>query len=270
VTILLAIVLSIVITVPTYSSGMGVVMLPGTPITAGGGTVEQVLVTPGQHVKKGQVLLRLSSIEQENDLRTAKTDAENQTTMFLFDLTDDQVKKNLGTTLSRLRHEEAKLEMRLVRAKVEGTVSDLRVRVGQAIAPGDMVLQIVDPKAEPEIWAFLPAKDRPRLRATQILQTEILGYTKSREKSKIYFVSPEAMGASDAAKIIGPQLADALKLAQGGSYVLVKAKLPGKTFKTQHSTLFYHHGMSAKTEVKIRSKPFIVTLLPSLEKYIPD
>ena len=29
-------------------------------------------------------------------------------------------------------------------------------------------------------------------------------------------------------------------------------------------------GMHAKVEVKIRSKPFLVTLLPALEKYLPD
>jgi hypothetical protein len=28
--------------------------------------------------------------------------------------------------------------------------------------------------------------------------------------------------------------------------------------------------MHAKVEVKIRSKPFLVTLLPALEKYVPE
>ena len=50
----------------------------------------------------------------------------------------------------------------------------------------------------------------------------------------------------------------------------IRAKLPGKSFKTQHRTFWYHHGMQAKTEVKIQSKPFLVTLLPALEKYLPD
>ena len=64
------------------------------------------------------------------------------------------------------------------------------------------------------------------------------------------------------------RVADAVKLPQG-SYVWVRSKLP-KTFKTQHNTWFYHHGMPAKTEVKIQEKPFLVTLLPALEKYLPD
>jgi biotin carboxyl carrier protein len=249
---------------------MGVVILPGTPITSGAGTVEEVLVQPGQHVNKDQALVKLSSVSEGSDLKAAAADAENLTTMFLYDMQDEQVKKSLGAALIKAKREQERVDQRIVRAKVAGTVSDLRVRQGTALNAGDVVLQIVDPAAEPQVWAFLPAKDRPRLRAGQQLQTEIGGYTKTREKAVIYAVSPEATGPNDAAKYIGPQLADALKLAPGGSYVVVKAKLPGKTFKTQHSVLYFHHGMTAKTEVKIKSKPFIVTLLPSLEKYIPD
>ena len=59
------------------------------------------------------------------------------------------------------------------------------------------------------------AQIRPRLRGGQELQTEIGGYTKTREKAVIFAVSPEATGPNDAAKYIGPQLADALNLLVG-------------------------------------------------------
>jgi hypothetical protein len=41
-------------------------------------------------------------------------------------------------------------------------------------------------------------------------------------------------------------------------------------FTTEHHSYYYHQGMMAKTEVKIASKPFLVTLLPALGKYLPD
>ena len=270
VAILVAIVLSIVIKVPTYSSGVGVVVLPGVAVAApSGGNVEAVLVKPGQHVKKGTVLLRLNTGEQDAELRSAQSDADNLTYSYLFDAQDEQVKKTLGNALVKVKRELERVDGRLVRATAEGTVSDLRVRVGSAIAPGDQVLQIVDPKAEPEMWAFLPGKDRPRLRpSVHKLQVDIIGYMKSRAHAPIISVSTEVISAAEVAKILGPQLADSIKLPPG-SYVWVKAKLP-KKFKTQHNTFFYHHGMPAKTEVKIQTKPFIVTLLPALEKYIPD
>jgi hypothetical protein len=74
-------------------------------------------------------------------------------------------------------------------------------------------------------------------------------------------------GALEARRFIGGTLADALKLGDA-SYVMVRAKLPGRTFQTHHRTYRYRHGMPAKTEVRIESKRFLVTLLPSLEKYL--
>ncbi len=268
--ILLAVFGSIFVKVPTYSSGMGVVMLNGVSITAPmGGTVDAVLVKPGQHVKKGAVLVRLNAGEQDAELRQATRDADAATVLYLYDQQDEMTKKTLTQALNKVDREKDRVESRLVRAKQSGTVSDIRVRVGSALQPGDQVLQIVEPDAQPEIWAFLPGKDRPRLRLGQDLQVEILGYTKARDKAKITYVSTETMGPTEAAKIVGTQLADSIKLPPG-SYVWVRAKLPSKTFKTQHNTWFYHHGMPAKTEVKIQDKPFLVTLLPALEKYIPD
>jgi hypothetical protein len=53
------------------------------------------------------------------------------------------------------------------------------------------------------------------------------------------------------------------------SSIAVRARLSSKTFKTEHSTYHYHPGMHAKIDVKIQSKPFLVTLLPAFEKYLP-
>jgi biotin carboxyl carrier protein len=270
VTILIALTASIFITVPTYSSGAGVVTLQATPITAPtAGTVEQVLVAPGQQVQEGTVLVRLHSAEQDAELKSAQSDADNATIQYLFDASDEMVRKTLATALVRVDREKARVESRLVRARKAGTVSDIRVRVGALLQPGDPILQIVDPSADPEVWAFLPGKDRPRLREGQDLQIEIIGYTKTREHAKISYVSPEILGPTEAAKIVGATLADSIKLPPG-SYVWVKAKLPKKTFKTQHQTLWFHHGMPVKAEVKIQNKPFLVTLLPALEKYLPE
>lgn len=269
-TIVIALVASIFITVPTYSSGSAVVVLHGTPITAPAvGTVDQVLVKPGQHVKQGTVLVRLHSAEQEAELTSAQTDADNATVQYLFDQQDEQIKKTLAAALVRVERERARLETRLVRARKDGTVSDIRVQLGQLLQPGDHILQIVEPGAEPEIWAFLPGKDRPRLRESQLLQVELVGYTKTREQARIHHVAPEIIGGTEASKMIGAQLADSLKL-QGGSWVFVRAKLPARSFRTEHRTYFFHHGMPAKVEVKIQSKPFLVTLLPALERYLPD
>jgi hypothetical protein len=55
-----------------------------------------------------------------------------------------------------------------------------------------------------------------------------------------------------------------------GTWTTLRARLPSRTFKTDRRTYHYHHGMHAKVEIKIQSKPFLVTLLPALEKYLPE
>jgi membrane fusion protein (multidrug efflux system) len=272
-TLLAALLFTIFIKVPTYSTGRGLVILDGTPITAPSmGTVAEVLVSPGQAVNKGTILLKLQADAERDELINSKTELDNATRAFLSDQSDDNAKKQLAATKARYVTATSKLEQRTVRASKAGVVSDIRVRAGAALAPGDHILTIVEGgKTDPEVYAFLPVKDRPRLHAGMVLQVELAGYTKSREKAIITFVSPEGMGANEAAKsILGATLADALKLPQDGSYVLVKARLPARTFQTEHHTFPYHHGMQATTEVLISSKPFLVSLFPALEKYIPD
>jgi multidrug efflux pump subunit AcrA (membrane-fusion protein) len=268
--ILAALAYMVIARVPTYSSGSGVVVMKGTAVTAPAiGTVEKVFVKPGQHVVKGTVLVRLYSQNEADELRAAQSDADKVTIQYLYDQSDDNQKKALGTALTRVDREKDRVESRQIRARNDGTVSDIRVREGALLQTGDMILQIVDPNADPEVIAFLPGKDRPRLREKQDLQIALAGYTKSREKAIITHVSPENVGPAEAAKVIGAQLADALKLPPG-AYVVVRAKLPGKQFKSQKRLFWYHHGMVAKAEVKIQDKPFLATLLPVLEKYLPD
>ncbi len=271
-TVVLAAVFSIFIRVPTYSSGPGVVILEGTTITAPAmGTVDQVLVSPGQAVNKGTILVKLQAAAEQDELTSAKADLDNWTRAYISEQSDDTIKKQLANAYTHYNTARSKLEQRTIRALKAGTVTDIRTRGGSLLNPGDQICTIVDAdKTEPEIFAFLPVKDRPRLRPGMKLQVEIVGYTKIRELATITFVSREGMGSNEAAKILGQTLADAVRLPQNGSYVLVKAKLPGRTFKTDHYTLFYSHGMQAVTEVLIAEKPFLVTLFPALEKYIPD
>jgi membrane fusion protein (multidrug efflux system) len=271
-TILVAVAFTIFVKVPTYSTGRGLVILDGTTVTAPAmGTVDRVYVTPGQAVVKGSILVKLQSAAEQDELINIKAELDNATRGFLSELSDDNAKKHLASILARYNTAKSKLEQRTIRATKAGTVSDIRTRGGALLQPGDQIVTIVEgANSMPEVYAFLPAKDRPRLRPGQTLQVGLTGYTKTRELAEITFVSREGVGATEAAKIMGQSLADALRLPQDGSYVLVKARLPGRTFVTEHNTLPFHHGMQATTEVKIAEKPFLVTMFPALEKYVPN
>ena len=261
---------SIFLTVPTYSTGAGVVVMPGTTIASpSAGLIDKVFVKKHQAVKKGDKLLQLSSATEEAELTLAKEEFDIATKQYLLDGNDEQVKKSIANADARVTRAKAQLATRIIRALKDGTVADIRLEQGKMIQPGEKIATIVDPGVEPEINCFLPGKDRPRLHEGMELQVAIQGYTKTPEYVKITYVGSEVISGAAAANVLGTELSETLgKQLQGGNWVLVKARLP-KTFKTDHDTLRYHHGMTAQTEVKIKDKPFIVTVIPALEGHVP-
>jgi hypothetical protein len=269
--VVIAAVFTIFIKVPTYSTGRGLVVLPGKTVTSPTmGTVEAVLVQPGQAIEKGAPIAKLKSAAEQDELTSAKADYDNALRAFIIDRSDEN-KKTVANVSARYNTAKSKMEQRTIRADKSGTISDIRTREGMAVQMGDQIVTIVEGKNTlPEVYAFLPAKDHPRLRIGQELQVGLTGYTKTREKAIIYYVSREGIGASEAAKIMGQSMTDALRLPPDDSYVLVKARLPGRTFETEHNILPFHHGMQATTEVKIAEKPFLVSLFPAIEKYVPN
>jgi multidrug resistance efflux pump len=268
--IAIGVVASIFLTVPTYSTGAGIVVMPGTTIASpSAGLIQKVFVKKHQAVKKGDKLLQLSSATEEAELTLAKEEFDIATKQYLLDGNDEQVKKSIANADARVTRAKAQLATRVIRALKDGTVADIRLEQGKMIQPGEKIATIVDPGVEPEINCFLPGKDRPRLHEGMELQVAIQGYTKTPEYVKITYVGSEVISGSAAANVLGTEISESLaKQLQGGNWVLVKARLP-KTFKTDHDELRYHHGMTAQTEVKIKDKPFIVTVIPALEKYVP-
>jgi multidrug resistance efflux pump len=273
ITMLVAIGFAIFVKVPTYSSGTAVIVFEGsTSITASaGGTVDKVFVKDNEAVKKGDPLVRLASPEEAAQLAQSETEWRDTQIQFLFDSTDEQVRKSLMTAATARDHALARVEARTVRAPRDGVVTNLHVKEGLAVQLGSYVMQITDENSEIEVLAFLPGADGPRIRDTMPLQLELDSYTKARAIATITRVQSDAVSGSEVAKLGGDMLAESIaKDLQAGTWIAVRARLPSRTFKAEHSTYNYHHGMHAKVEVKVRSKPFLITLLPALEKYLPE
>jgi membrane fusion protein (multidrug efflux system) len=264
-----ALIYSITVKVPHYSKGTGVVIFQGALVTApAAGTVDTVYVQPGQPVKKGELLVKMASAKEDADLAQAQTELEAAEQQYLFDPSDEQVRKSMKTAQATYHHAEAVLEQRSVRAPKDGTVSDIRIRSGGGLQFSDPILTIVEPGTEPEMWAFLPGIDRPRFHADQELQISLAGFSKTNTKAKIYSVGRDVIGFAEVKRALGPEIADGLHLAQDASYVLVKAKLPGRTFKSDHREYRFHQGMPASTEVRTDEKRFLARLFPAVEKYV--
>jgi multidrug resistance efflux pump len=275
--ILVALGFAIFVKVPTYSTGTAVVVFEGsTSVTASiGGTVDKVFVKENEAVKKGDPLIRLNSPEEGAALTAAETEWRDQQVQFLFDQTDEQARKAMKSAATSRDRELSRVDARTIRAPRDGVVTNLHVKDGVAVQPGGYIMQITDENSEIEVLAFLPSKDSPRIRETMGMQLALDGYNKARVIGSITHVQPDAVSASEAAKLSGEMLSESIARELQASpltttWITTRARLPSRTFKAEHNTYHYHHGMHAKVEVKIQSKPFLVTLLPGLQKYLPD
>ena len=270
VTLLVAVVASIFITVPTYAEGPAVVVFEGTPVTApAAGTVDQVLVQPGQAVVPGTVLVRLHSANEAAELEQATTAFDSATIGYLFDDTDEQVKKSLVAAfgqreLARARRRDphrprAQGRHRLGRAGAAGRAAPARRshpvgrRAGHR-ARDDRVPARQGSAAAAPRHAAAGGADRLHqdARGRDDHQRRQRGDRRQRGRAL------HRRAARRLAEAARRQLRD----RQG--------RAAEAHVRDDSTTLYFHHGMQAKTEVKLVDKPFLVTLLPALEKYIPE
>ena len=76
-------------------------------------------------------------------------------------------------------------------------------------------------------------------------------------------VSDEIFGPAEARRILGPVAGDTVPL--NGPVTLVEAALPGPSFSSQGRTYEFHDGSLGRAELRIRSEPILLTLIPGLK-----
>ena len=267
--IVVAIIFSIFIHVPTYSTGRGIIVFKGARVqlkTAG--VIDKVYVTAGQKVKAGTPLFKLNTEEEQANHDRLQKEYEAATYAYIDNSNDQGNVAKLSATMGQLGEINTRIHDKTYYAAGAGIVEDLHVHSGQNVNAGDLGVLIIDEGALPIAYGILPGADRPRLHANQELQIALGGFNKAREKAEIKAVNTTVMSGQDVISLVGKEFADALRLE--GSFALVEAPMTSRTFKANHQKMYFHHGMQIETEVRVASKPFLVTLLPALEKYLPD
>ena len=118
------------------------------------GTVEQVPVTQGQKVNKGQLLVSINSDILRNNISEVKTQLELAKTVYerqknLWDQKIGtevqylQAKANMEAQQNRLATLQSQLAQSQVRAPFAGTIEEVRVRVGESASPGLPLVRLV-------------------------------------------------------------------------------------------------------------------------------
>jgi multidrug resistance efflux pump len=254
---------SIVGTVDEYASGIGIVRVQGRrELTARlTGTVSAVEAQPGQRVKSGQVLARFHGDEAELDRLSHEYDL--QLVKVLDDPTNQGARARLSEIRSAREQARAQVDERLVKAPVDGVVSDVRVQPGKLIEAGSTVLSLVPDDARFEIIAVLPGNYRPRLKPGMPLRLQMMGFAHSYSEVAINSIGDQVVGPAEIRRFLPTELADTLPIQ--GPVVLVTAQLPSPTFEAEGKTYDYFDGMQGVAEARIQSRSILVTLLPGLE-----
>jgi membrane fusion protein (multidrug efflux system) len=251
-------------TVNEYAAGPAVIRVEGRhDLTATtGGIVLSTHVQPGERVARGQLLVRFHVAQETAELERLSQEFELQLVKLLRDPADHSARESLTSLRAQRDLAEARVAERSLRATVGGVVSDLRIRPGQLLAPGDLVLTLVGEDARFSLLAFLPGHARPLLKKGMTLRTELTGFSYAYRDLIVDSVGDEVVGPAEARRFLGADLGDAYLF--GGPVVLVKARVPDRTFVSDRRTFNYYDGTPARAEAIIRKQPIAVALVPAL------
>ena len=122
---------------------------------------------------------------------------------------------------------EARLAERIIRAPQAGTISDVRIRPGQQLQPGDVLLSLVDADAPCVVIAMVPGHFRPQLAKGMSLRLELDGYRYAYRDVVIDAIGDEIVGPAELKTLPGPRARRHDGCA--GPTLLVQAHLPSNT-----------------------------------------
>lgn len=253
--------------VPEYARGPAVVRSGGvqTVPAVAPGTVTAVAVSPGQRVEAGDLLVRFHGARELAELERIDREIELQLLDRLRDPSDPATGRALVGLRAQRELAEALLEERRLTAPRGGVIGDVRVRVGQRVAAGDAVVSLSMDRAETSLVAFLPGRYRPLLAPGLPLRLELTGFPGRYQELTVGGVGQEVVGPAEAARYLGPELADAVTLS--GPVAVVEARLPAETFELDGRSYAFHDGTPATVEVRVRTEPALLTLFPHLRGF---
>lgn len=252
-----------------YAPGPAVVRAEGrVDLTArAAGTVADVEVQSGQRVRAGQLLVRFYEAPEISERERIRREFDLLLVRTLRDPTDQGSRAALSTLRAQRELAESRLQERSVRAPRDGLVSDVRIRPGQHLGPGDVVLSLVGEPEQFTVLAMLPGHARPLLHPGQLLRLELAGFRYAYRELRIDSIGDEVVGPTEVRRSLPPEIADAVPLHD--PVVLVRARLPTATFAMDGHSYRYHEGMQGTAEARVRTDSLLLTILPALRAVLP-
>ena len=253
--------------VATYSSGPAVVrsMARTTIVARTSGNVSTLFVAPGDRVRAGTPIARLDDVDQRAAVERIERDFETQLRNHMIDPGDQAADSALRSLRQALDQARTSLEERTIVAPADGVISDLRVRPGQHLEPGDIAASVVDGDAGLEVVALLPGEDRPQLAPGMTIRLELTGYRYAYQSIVIDSTSSDVIAPAEARRVLGAEVAEGMLL--GGPVVIVRGRIPSSSFDADGRTFTYHDGMLGTAEVQIREERLVFALVPGMKRF---
>lgn len=258
--------------VDDYASGPVVIRVDGRRLVTSTNqtSVDAVSVQAGSYVEAGQEVIRMKDSDEKNELVRAEKDFDNQMLRVLRDPGDHLAKESLAALRAKRDQAKNAVDARVIRAPVAGYVSDVRVRVGQHVNAGEVLLAVTSPgEAKVSAVAMVPANFRPMLRRGSRMRFELEGFKFDYTDVDVEEVSAEAVGAKEVQRLLGQERSDAVAL-QTGAHVLVTAKIPTATFASEGQSYAFFDGLTGNAEIRVRREPILVMLIPALRTLVPQ
>ncbi|HKQ77910.1 MAG TPA: HlyD family efflux transporter periplasmic adaptor subunit [Blastocatellia bacterium] len=228
-----------------------------------GGMITKIAIRPGQRVTANQLLAQLYDAPEAAELDRLDSEYELQLVKSLNSPLDSVSQQQLAFMRERRQVAAARLNERRITAPRDGTIKDVRIRAGQTVAPGELLLTLDGDGEKLSVVALLPGHYRPLLRKGAPLRLELNGFRYAYQHLAIDLVAEDVIGPNEARKYLGEQVSDSIVLQ--GPVVIVKADLPSRSFTSDAGEYFFHDGLQGTAEVRVRSERLILTLLPSLK-----
>jgi multidrug efflux pump subunit AcrA (membrane-fusion protein) len=229
-------------------------------------TVATVMVRPGEHVTAGQPLVQFHVDEESAELDRIRQEFDLQLIKVLRDPLDEPARQALSSLRAQRELATARLDQRLVHAPAAGVVSDVRIRPGQHLAVGELLLSVVPEDAPLSLVALLPGRYRPMLRRGMPLRFELSGYRHEYRETEIDAVSAEIIGPAEAKRFLGPDVADSVELSE--PVVLVHARLSSRQFLSGGQSFDYFDGLHAQAQARVRSEPLLLRAFPAFRELV--
>jgi membrane fusion protein (multidrug efflux system) len=251
-----------------YATGTAIIRDEARSIVTAtvGGTVGSIAVKSGQRVEMDQPLLCLDDLQPRADLERLNRELEAQQVDRLQNPNDPIMEERLATVRTQILAARAQLEARTIFAPRAGLVRDIRIRPGQLVAPGELILTIVGEDDPLSLFVIFPGNNRPKLKKDTPLRLELTGFRYAYQQLTIDSVGRELVGPNEVRRFLGQDVGDSVVL--GGLSVIVQARLPSPRFKANGRWQEYHDGMQGTAEARVGSERVLVALVPGLKAIV--